>query len=99
MEAYKVVRCPGSHIFWKTGSQTAVRLSVSNAGRALPPGTFLALIYVRCRLDSMVIVRLEDLGKLKKSSCIMRNGILDLPVCSTVPQESKLSLGTHSLLP
>jgi hypothetical protein len=38
MEAHRVVRRRGAHIFYKIGSQMAVRLSVLRAGRPLPPG-------------------------------------------------------------
>jgi hypothetical protein len=42
-----------------------VRLSVLRAGRPLPPGSFLVLIFVRAWVDSRAIVRLEGLGQLK----------------------------------
>jgi hypothetical protein len=44
VEAHRVRRRQGSHIFYAIGSQMAVRLSVLRAGRPLPPGRFLALI-------------------------------------------------------
>jgi hypothetical protein len=46
----------------------AVRLSAIRAGRHLPPGRFLVLISVSGCVDSRAIVRLEGLGKLKKST-------------------------------
>jgi hypothetical protein len=46
MEAHRVVRRRGSHIFLAIGSQMAVR-SALRAGRPLPPGIFLVLISVR----------------------------------------------------
>jgi hypothetical protein len=48
----------------------AVRLSAIKAGRPLPPGRFLALISVRGCVDPRVIMRLEELGELKKSPVI-----------------------------
>jgi hypothetical protein len=59
-----------------------MRMSVLWAGLPLPPRRFLVLISVRGSVDPMAIVRLEGLGKLKKSDCIVRNGISDLPACS-----------------
>jgi hypothetical protein len=47
MEAYRVVRCRGSHIFEAIGSQMAVRLSALHDARALPQGRFLVLISIR----------------------------------------------------
>jgi hypothetical protein len=57
-----VVRRRGTHIF---GSQMAVKLSASRAGRPLPPGRFVALISVRGLVDRRAILRLEGLGQLK----------------------------------
>jgi hypothetical protein len=65
----------------------AARLSALRAGPFLPPGRFLVLISVR--VDYRAIVRLEELGKLKKStSSGIRTG--DLPACSIVPQPTTL---------
>jgi hypothetical protein len=68
VDAHRVVRRRCSHIFWTIGSQIAVRLSALRAGRPLPPGIFLVLISLRGRVDSRVILRLEGLGQLKKST-------------------------------
>jgi hypothetical protein len=89
MEAHRVVRRRGSHIFYTIGSQMAVRLSALRAGRHLPPGRFLVLISVRSRVDCRAIVRLEGLGKLKKIHLI-GTGTRDLPNCSIVPQPTTL---------
>jgi hypothetical protein len=67
----------------------AVRLSALSAGRFLPPGRFLVLISGRGWVDPRAIVRLEGLGKLKKStSSGTQTG--DLPACSIVPQPTTL---------
>jgi hypothetical protein len=59
----------------------AARLSALCAGRFLPPGRFLVLIFVRGWVDPRAIVQLEGLGKLKKStSSGTRTG--DLTACS-----------------
>jgi hypothetical protein len=68
VKAYRSVRDRGYHIFLTIGSQMAVRLSALRGGRHLPPGTFLVLISVRGWVDRKVIVRLEGLGQLKKST-------------------------------
>jgi hypothetical protein len=67
----------------------AARLSALRAGRFSPPGKFLVLISVRRWVDPRAIVRLEELGKLKKSTS---SGTLtrDLPACSIVPQPTTL---------
>jgi hypothetical protein len=66
----------------------AARLSALRAGRFLPPGRFLVLISVGGWVDPRVIVRLEGLGKLKKStSSGTRTG--DLPACSIVPPKDE----------
>jgi hypothetical protein len=66
VEAHRVVRRRGSHIFWTIGSQMTVRLSALCTSHPLPPGRFLVLISVRGWVDPMAIVQLEVLGKLKK---------------------------------
>jgi hypothetical protein len=63
-----------------------VRLSALRASRHLPPGRFLILISVRDWVDPRVIVRLQELGKLKKFNDLIRNWTRDLPTCSIVPQ-------------
>jgi hypothetical protein len=47
VEALRVARGCGSHIFQTIGSQIAAKLSDLRAGRFLPPGRFLVLISVR----------------------------------------------------
>jgi hypothetical protein len=47
MEAHRVVRRRGSHIFETIGSQMAVRLSALSSLFPLPPGRLLVLISVR----------------------------------------------------
>jgi hypothetical protein len=67
----------------------APRLSALRPGRLLPPGQFLVLNFVRGWVDPTVIVRLEELDKLKKStSSGTRTG--DLPACIIVPQPTTL---------
>jgi hypothetical protein len=70
VEAHRVVRRRGSHIFYTIGLQMAVRLPALSASRPLPPGRFLVLISVRGWFYPRAIVRLEGLGQLKTSSGI-----------------------------
>jgi hypothetical protein len=77
----------------------AVRLSALRAARPLPPRKIpLLLISVRGRVDARAIVRLEGLGKLKKSNNVLGNRTCDLPACSIVPQPTTLprALSPHS---
>jgi hypothetical protein len=67
MEAHRVVRRRGSHIFYTFGSKMAVRLSALRADRPLPPGRFLVLISVQRLSQPQGIVRLEGLGQIKNS--------------------------------
>jgi hypothetical protein len=67
----------------------AARLSALRAGRILQQGKFLVLISVRDRVDPRAMVRLEGLGKLKKStSPEIQTG--DLLAYSIVPQPTTL---------
>jgi hypothetical protein len=70
MEARRVVRRRGSHIFYTIGSQMAVGLSDLRICRPLPPRPFLILISVRGPVDPRAIVRLERIGPTEKSSDI-----------------------------
>jgi hypothetical protein len=88
-EALRVARVWGSHIFrhsahrWRQGCQPYAPAAF------YPPGRFLVLIFVRGWVDPRSIVRLEGLGKLKKStSSGTQTG--DLPTCSIVPQPTTL---------
>jgi hypothetical protein len=67
----------------------AVRLSALRASHPLPPGIFLVLISVRGWVDPRAMVRLEELGKLKKIRLIW-NVTRDLLACSIVPQPTTL---------
>jgi hypothetical protein len=69
----------------------AVRLSVLCAGLALPPWRFLVLNSVREWMSPRAIVRLEGLGKLKKSDIIW-NRTRVFPACSIVPQLTTCSV-------
>jgi hypothetical protein len=63
----------------------AVRLSALRADLPLPPGRFLVLISVRGWVDPRNIVRLEGLGKLKKSNDLIGNRTGVFPACSIAP--------------
>jgi hypothetical protein len=89
VEALRVARGWGSHIVRHSAERWRQGCQALRAGRFLPPGKFLVLISVRGWVDPRAIVRLEGLGKLKKStSSGIRTG--DLPACSIVPQPTTL---------
>jgi hypothetical protein len=67
VEAPRIVRRRGSHIFKRLNSQMAVRLSTLCASRALLPGSFLALISVKGWVDARAMLRLEGLSQLKNA--------------------------------
>jgi hypothetical protein len=89
MEALRVARGWGSHIFrhstyrWWQGCQPYAPAAF------LPPGRFLVLIFVRGWVDPRAIVQLEGLGKLKKSTS-SGTWTGDLLACSIVPQPTTL---------
>jgi hypothetical protein len=69
----------------------ALRLSALRAGRPLPPGRLMILIYVRGLVDPRAIVRLEELvGSIEKSNYLIGNWTHDRPACSIVPQPTTL---------
>jgi hypothetical protein len=63
----------------------AVRLSALRASRPLPPGRFMVLTSVLGLVDPGAIVRVEGLGKLKKSNDLIGNRNRGLPACSKLP--------------
>jgi hypothetical protein len=67
----------------------AVRLSALRAGRALHPERFLVLIYVSGWVNLRDIVRMEGLGKFKRSNDVTGNRTCDLPAC-IAPQPATL---------
>jgi hypothetical protein len=76
--------------------RVAVRLWALWAGRFLPPGKFLVLIFVRGWVEPRAIVLLEGLGKLKRSTWSgTRTG--DLPACNIVLQPTTLPRAPKNL--
>jgi hypothetical protein len=67
-------------------------MAVTLSALRFPPSIFLVLISVRGWVDARAIVRLEDLGKLKKKIHLIRIRFRDLPACSIVPQPIMLPI-------
>jgi hypothetical protein len=74
------------------------RLSALRAGRFLPPGKFLVLIFVRGWVDPRAIVWLKGLSKLKKKKKFTSSGTWtgDLPSCNMMPQPTTLPLAPQN---
>jgi hypothetical protein len=66
VEALRVLKGWGSHIFRHSAHRWRYGCQPYDAGRFLPPERFLVLISVRGWIDPRAIVRLDELGKLKK---------------------------------
>jgi hypothetical protein len=69
MEAHKIVRRRGSHIFYTIGSQIAGSLSALRAGRSLLAGKFTELEMLRSKvchlnnIDTTKIAVLIEMGR------------------------------------
>jgi hypothetical protein len=84
VEAHRLVRRRGSHIFYTIASQMAVRW---RAGRCLPTGRFLVLTSVKDQIDPRAAGRIRS---TEKSNGLIGNWTRDLPDCSTVSQPTTL---------
>jgi hypothetical protein len=94
MEAHRVVRYRGSHIFYTVGSQMAMRLSALRAGRPLPPGRFLALFSVKSLSRPLGHIAAGSIGQIEKSNDLIENRTRDLLAFSIVPQPTTLPCAT-----
>jgi hypothetical protein len=88
MEALRVARGWGSHIFRHSAHRWRWGCHPYAPAAFYPPGRFLVLISVRGWVKPRAIVRLEGLGQLKKSTSSMITG--NLPTCSIVPLPTTL---------
>jgi hypothetical protein len=90
------VRCQGSHSSLDnrlTHDSKVVSLTRRPPFPPHPPGRFMVLISLRGWVDPRAIVRLEELGQLKKKIHLIGTRTRDLPSCSIVPQPTTLSHG------
>jgi hypothetical protein len=81
------VRRRTSHIFWTIDSQVAVGLSVLRAGRPLPSGRFLVLIYLSRPEGHSAAGKMRS---SEKSNDLIGSRTPDLPACSIVLQRKKV---------
>jgi hypothetical protein len=92
-----VVRHWGSHIFYRIGSQTAVKLSALGAGRCLPPrkipGTNFFWRLSRPRGHSAN----GRIKSIEKSKDLTGNRTRDLPACRLVSQPTTLPRAPYCL--
>jgi hypothetical protein len=70
---------------WRWGCQP-----YAPTAHPLPPGRFLVRISVRGWVEPRVIVRLDELGRLKKCNYLIGNWTHDLQACSTVSKATTL---------
>jgi hypothetical protein len=94
LKAHRVVRRRGSHIFSRQSAHKWLWRCLHYAAAALYSwGRVLVLVSVRGWVDTRAIVRLEGLGKLKKSNDLIGNRTRDLLACSIVLQPTMLPRG------
>jgi hypothetical protein len=86
MEAHRVVRRRGSHVFQTIGSQMAVRLPALRAGRPLPPGIFM--LQRLSRPQGLGAAR--RIRSIEKSKDLIGNRNRVILACSIVPQLTTL---------
>jgi hypothetical protein len=100
VEAHRVVRRRGSHIFYTISTQMAVKLSALRACRPLPPpptpGIFLVLSHFS-QTPSRPKGRsaAERISTIEKSNDLIGNRTRDLPACIKVPQPATLPRAPH----
>jgi hypothetical protein len=107
VEAHRVVRRRGSHIFFRHGSQMVVRLSALRAGRPLPPMNIPGTHFCSRLSEPRATVRLGEFSKLKKKKIhLIGTRTRDLPTCTIVPQPTSLlrapfhyNVGTDTAIP
>jgi hypothetical protein len=95
VEGFRIARGWGSHIFRHSAHRCRQGCQPYAPAAFYPPRKFLVLISVRDWVDPRAILRLEELGKLKKSTS-SGNRTRDLPACSIVPQPTTLPRATLS---
>jgi hypothetical protein len=90
MEVHKVVRRRGSHIFWTIGSEMAVRLSSSRAGRPLPPRKISSTNFCQRLSRNQGLSAAGRIRSIEKSNNLIGIRTRDLSACRIVPQPTTL---------
>jgi hypothetical protein len=93
VKAQRVVRRPGSHIFYAISSQMAVRLSALRAGRFLPPRKIPGTQFCQRLSRPQGHSEAGRIRSIEKCDGLIGNGTRDLAACSL--NELRFRVHTH----
>jgi hypothetical protein len=90
MEAHRVVRRRGSHIFFRQSFTDGGEVVSLTHRQPFIPGRFLVLISVRGYVDPQSHGAAGRIRPIEKSNDLIGNRNCELPACSIVPQPTTL---------